>query len=327
MPGRDGGHAMTATCGRGSERPRRENAHAGPGGVHRARSGAGARTALRLDCAPMRRTSGAIVCPNCERLISVSEKRCPYCGTWQPGMFGFGPAIQKALGGTLDLSNVLTIACVVMYVISLALDPSVILHISGIFDLLSPSGESLFHLGMTGRLMMGLGQWWTLCTAVFLHGSILHILFNVLIMRRYLPMVADLYGNARAFILFMAAGIAGYVLSNVVDGHSTIGASGAIFGLLGALISYGRRTGQSYVTGQLLTSAIMMFVMSFMMGGQVNNWAHAGGFAGGWLAAQVMPTSHRREGPGVIAIAAVLAFVTLVGFVLSFIGYAPLVHG
>ena len=126
----------------------------------------------------------------------------------------------------------------------------------------------------------------------------------------------------------MAAGIAGYVLSNALGGHNTIGASGAVFGLLGALVSYGRRTGQSQVTGQLWMSALMMFAMSFMMGGSVNsgsvnNWAHAGGFAGGFLAAQLMPTTNRREGPAMLVLAGALVFVTVAGFALSFLGFAP----
>lgn len=243
-------------------------------------------------------------------------------------MFGFGPAIHRALGGGLDLSNSLTIVCAVLYVVSLLVtlisDPQALLHPSGLFGLLAPSGKALFRLGMTGGYAIALGQWWTLCTAVFLHGSLLHILFNVVIMRRYLPMVADLFGNARAFVIFMAAGIAGYVLSNMLGGQNTIGASGAVFGLFGALISYGRRTGQSQVTSQLWMSAIMMFAMSFMMGigateGGVNNWAHAGGFIGGLLSAQLMPTTHRREGPGVLLLAGALALVTVAGFALSFI--------
>ena len=152
-------------------------------------------------------------------------------------MFGFGPAIHRALGGGLDLSNIITITCAALYVLSLAIDPRALLHFGGLFDLFAPSGEALFRLGMTGGYAIALGQWWTLCTAVFLHGSLLHILFNMVIMRRYLPMVADLFGNARAFVIFMVAGIAGYVRSNALGGHNTIGASGAIFGMFGALIS------------------------------------------------------------------------------------------
>ena len=255
--------------------------------------------------------------------MSAQEARCPYCGAWRPGMFGYGPALQRILGGQLDLSNVITVACAVLYVLSLLLDLPAVFHFGGIFDILSPSGEALYRLGMTGGLQMAEGQWWTLCTAIFLHGSLLHILFNMVIMRRYLPMVAELFGNLRAFVIFMMAGIAGYVLSALLGGHNTIGASGAIFGLFGALISYGRRTGQHQATGQLWMFAGLMFLMSFVMGGNVNNWAHAGGFVGGFVAAQLMPTTHRGEGAGVMSLAAGLVLVTVAGFVLSFIGFAP----
>ena len=66
-----------------------------------------------------------------------------------------------------------------------------------------------------------------------------------------------------------------------------------------------------------------MFVMSFFMSANVNNWAHAGGFAGGFLAAELMPTTRRGEGVGMMLIAGGLALLTLAGFVLSFIGFAP----
>jgi len=237
-------------------------------------------------------------------------------------MFGFAPAIQRALGGSFDLSNVITLWCVALYVLALALDPAAILRMRGLFDLLSPSGGALFRLGMTGGLAWVAGQLWTLCTATFLHGSILHILFNMLIMRQFLPNVVHLWGVPRAFVVFMAGGVGGFLLSNVVTGHPTVGASGAIFGLLGALISYGRRTHQTAVTQQLWLSALFMFLMGFTMG-SVNNWAHGGGFAAGFVAAELMPATSRREGPGVLVLAAVLALVSVVGVVLSFIGFAP----
>ncbi len=275
-----------------------------------------------------RRTTGSVVCPRCERLVSVNESRCPHCGAWQPGMFGYGPALQRAFGGQFDLTNAITAACVVLYVLSLALDPSAIFRMGGLFDLLSPSSRALFRLGMTGGFSWAMGQWWTPLTATFLHGSILHILFNMLIMRMFMPNVVHLFGVPRAFVIYMTAGVGGFLVSNFVPGFvgggaPTIGASGAIFGLMGALISYGRRTGQSTITGQLWMSAIFMFVMSFLMGGGVNNWAHAGGFAAGWAAASAMPTSGRREGLGLLALAGGYTLVTLAGFVLSFIGFAP----
>ena len=264
-----------------------------------------------------------MVCPRCERLVGVNEQKCPHCGAWQPSMFGYGPALQRAFGGQFDLTNAITVVCAVLYVVSLLLDPRAIFQMNGIFDFLSPSSRALLQLGMTGGIGWAAGQFWTLCTATFLHGSILHILFNMAIMRQYLPNLVQLYGTPRAFVIYMMGGIGGFLVSNVVTGHSTIGASGAIFGLLGALIAYGRRTHQTYVTNQLWMSAAMMFVMGFLMGSNVNNWAHAGGFAAGFGTAELMPDGHRREGMGLLLLAGALTLVTFAGFVLSFIGFAP----
>jgi rhomboid protease GluP len=268
--------------------------------------------------AHMRKTTGAVQCPRCGRLVGATEPSCPNCGAWQPGLFGYGPWIQRTFGN-VDLSNVITVVCVVLYLLSLAIDVQGIQFAGGLFNLLSPSSVALFKLGMTGQTVTALGWWWTLCTAVFLHGSVLHIAFNLAIMRRYLPMVEHLFGTGRAFVIFMAAGVGGFLLSDLLSHAPTIGASGAIFGLLAALISYGRRTGQSQVTQQLSTSALVMFAYGFFMP-SVNNWAHAGGFIGGFLAAELMPTSGQRESAIIWVLCGVATLVTLAGFVLSFLG-------
>lgn len=276
----------------------------------------------------MGRRTGSVVCPRCERLVGVNESHCPHCGAWQPAMFGYGPAIQRALGGQqIDLTNSITVFCVALFVLALVMDPRAIFQARSFFDFLSPSGAALFRLGMTGGQGWAVGQWWTVCTATFLHGSALHILFNMAILRYFLPNLIELYGAPRSFVIFMAGGIGGFLLSNVATQSYSVGASGAIFGLLGALIAYGRRTGQSQVTNQLWTMALVMFAMGFVKtpgAPNVNVWAHGGGFASGFVAAEFMPMSHRPEGLGVLALAGALVLVTLAGFVLSFIGFAPL---
>ena len=70
-------------------------------------------------------------------------------------------------------------------------------------------------------------------------------------------------------------------------GQFTVGASAAIFGLLGALVYYGRRSGSSLVHGQALSWALTMFVFGLVMPG-VDNYAHAGGFAGGYLTGRLL---------------------------------------
>ena len=263
----------------------------------------------------MRKRTGAVVCPGCGRLVDVNEPVCPYCGRPSPGMFGYGPALQRLLGG-FDLPAAIVTGCAVLYILSLAIDPRHILAMAGMFDILAPSGNALAVLGMTGGFAMQQGRWWTVLTAVFLHGSLLHILFNMVITRQYLPHVVELYGTARAWVIFVIAGMVGFAVSNLAAVPYTIGASGAIFGLLAALIVYGRRTHQHAVAQQLWMSAGVMFLFGFVMP-SVNNWAHAGGFAGGFVAAEALSFSGRRESPLLLGIAWGSALMVVAAFTLQ----------
>src|SRR6185436_19155593 len=131
--------------------------------------------------------------------------------------------------------------------------------------------------------------------------------------------VVDLYGPARAWVIFVVAGIGGFAVSILASPRvPTIGASGSIFGLLAALIVYGRRTGQHAVTQQLWVSAAMMFAFGFFMS-SVNNWAHAGGFAGGFVAAEALSFSGRRASRWLMALAWGSAFAVLAAFVVQLV--------
>src|SRR5207244_9267799 len=136
---------------------------------------------------------------------------------------------------------------------------------------------------MTGALAWAAGRWWTLVTAIYLHGGLLHILFNVLWIRQLGPAVEQLFGPARLAVIFTVAGAAGFAVSNYAGVPFTIGASGSIFGLLGAMVAYGRQRGGvfgSMVLRQYGQWALVLFVFGVLMAG-VNNPAHAGGLAGG----------------------------------------------
>jgi len=259
----------------------------------------------------MRKRTGAVVCPNCGRLVDVNEPACPFCGRPAPGMFGYGPTVQRWLG-RFDLPFAIIGACVALYVIALIIDPRGIFRMAGLFDILAPTSAALAVLGMTGAFALADGRWWTLITAIFLHGSLLHLLFNLAIGRRYLQDVVTLYGTARAWVIFMAAGVVGFAVSDFAAGVPTIGASGSIFGLLAALIVYGRRMHHA-VTQQLWMAAAVMFVFGFFMP-SVNNWAHAGGFAGGFVAAEALSFAERRESPVLLGLAWGSAVMVLVAF-------------
>lgn len=266
-----------------------------------------------------RKTSGSILCPSCGRLTSADAAVCLVCGRRNPGMWGFGGAL-----GTLfrrwNFTNAVTIACVALYVASLVLDPSAALRPRGLFDVFSPSGRMLDVLGMTGSFAWAQGRWWTLLTAIYLHGSLLHILFNVLWIRQLGPAVEEVYGPARLVIIFTLSGVGGFVVSNLIGIPFTIGASGAIFGLLGALVAYGRKRGGVFgglVLRQYGQWALVLFVFGFFMAG-VNNFAHAGGFAGGLLAGLALPAAERqREREAERLLAAGLLGLTVIAFALA----------
>lgn len=277
----------------------------------------------------------AILCPSCRKLISSDEKRCIHCGQLRPGMWGLTSLLRQAGLGQVDFPHLITVACAALYVLAIALDPGEAMSMRGGFmNILSPSGEASYTLGMTGMVpVLAEGRWWTVFTAIYLHGSLLHIFFNVMWVRQLGPLVEDLFGPFRLFVIYTVAGVFGFVLSalmNAVGGifslmgfslfggaGYTLGASGAIFGLLAAAIVYGRRMGSSMFTRQYWQWAIMLFVFGLIFPG-VDNWAHLGGFVGGYLTAFVFS---RRfvppEGMAVYVTAGICLVLTVLAFVLQ----------
>jgi rhomboid protease GluP len=266
-----------------------------------------------------RKTSGAILCPSCGRLTNADALVCLVCGRRNPGMWGFGGPLAR-LFQSWNFTNAVSAACIALYVVSLVLDPRGALAPRGLFDIFSPTGRALETLGMTGSVAWMEGRWWTLLTAIYLHGGVLHILFNVLWIRQLGPAVEELYGPARLVVIFTVSGAAGFVVSNSIGVPFTIGASGAIFGLLGAIVAFGRKRGG--VFGQMVLRqygqwALVLFVFGFFMPG-VNNWAHAGGFVGGLASGLVLSLAeHRTETALDKLLAAAAVALTVAGFALA----------
>jgi rhomboid protease GluP len=269
-----------------------------------------------------RRTTGSVVCPSCGLLVGVNDAKCDNCGRARPGLFGFGPAL-KQLGSDFGFVPVVIGASSLLYVLTL-LASGRELDVGG-FSLLSPSTRALVLFGASGALpVFGLGSWWTVLSASWLHGGLLHIFFNMYWVRQLGPATADVIGPARTVIIYTVAGITGFFLSSLMGyvdlpipllrgARLTIGASASIFGLLGALVHYGRMSGSSLIRGQATQYAVVLFVFGLIMPG-VDNFAHAGGFAGGYaVSAFFNPLTTERGDHAVIAVlcmgATILAIV------------------
>ena len=273
-----------------------------------------------------RQTTGSVVCVSCGYLVGVNDDRCYHCGRRNPGLWGFAPAL-RALGHDLGFVPFVTGLCVVMYALSL-LGSRGQIGMQG-FGFLAPSQYSLLLFGASGAVpVFVLDRYWTVLSAAWLHGSLIHILFNILWIRQLAPSVGELYGPGRMVIIYTLGSIAGfgvtsalgYVLAGVPipllrGAIFTVGASAPIFGLLGALVYYGRRSGSSLVHGQAMNLAIIMFVFGLIMP-RVDNWAHAGGFAGGFLAGRMLDPL-KRERIDHLLIAVVCLMLSVLSIVAS----------
>ena len=237
-----------------------------------------------------RKTEGSVLCTSCGVLVGVNDPTCYNCGRRNPGLWGFGPAL-RALGDDLGFINIVTGGTVIMYVLSLVLSRQ------GTSIGLSPNDVALQILGASGATpVFARHWWWTVITAGWLHGNLIHIFFNVMWIRQLGPEIATMYGAGRMIIIFTIAGILGFTVSSVFGLFGipffgarfiTVGASASIFGFLGALVHYGKRTGSSRARQAGLQYALFMGIMGFVVPG-VDNGAHLGGFLGGYLASAIM---------------------------------------
>jgi rhomboid protease GluP len=272
-----------------------------------------------------RQTSGSLLCTSCGVLVGVNDATCYNCGRRNPGLWGFGPLLRM-LGRDLGFVPFVIGTCVVLYGLTLIFSRGAI-GMGGPMSFLAPAPAALFVFGASGSLpVFGLGRWWTVLSAAWLHGSALHILFNMMWVRDLGPATAEMYGPGRTVIIYTVSSVTGFALSSFAGayipdlfilrgGQFTVGASASIFGLLGALVYYGRRTGSSAVRSQATSWALSMALFGFLMPG-IDNYAHAGGFGGGYLVARFLDPLH-PERIDHIAIAVVCLLLSLLSVAAS----------
>jgi rhomboid protease GluP len=260
-------------------------------------------------------------------LVGVNDETCYNCGRRNPSLWGFAPAL-RALGGDLGFVPFVMGASVIIYGLTLIYSiPNISMR--GVFGFLGPSPIAAFVFGESGAVpIFAFWRWWTPLSAGWLHAGALHITLNMLALRQLAPAVAELYGAGRTVIVYVVAGVCGFAASSAmglvlpgvpfIGGSAfTLGASASIAGLIGALWYYGRRTGSSQVRVYATQSILMMLLYGFMLPG-IDNWAHGGGVAGGYLAARLLdPLKPERVDHMVIAV--VCLALSILSVVASFV--------
>ncbi len=226
----------------------------------------------------------SILCPNCKKLISVSESRCPFCGTTRPGSWWKNNRWTRGFRDPHQFVKTLIAINIGMYIISILFNPRATGLTLNPLTFLSPSETSIFILGATGTVPINeYHRLWTLISANYLHGGILHIFFNMVALRQLAAVVNREYGVYRMFIIYTLSGIVGFLISYLAGVAFTIGASASVCGLVGALLYYGKSRGGIYgrnLYRQISIWVIFLFVFGLVVPG-INNWGHGGGILAG----------------------------------------------
>jgi rhomboid protease GluP len=240
----------------------------------------------------------SILCPNCRRLINRDEPVCPYCGLSRPGSVWKQILPSNLLRSPADMIKIIIYINVVFYVLALLLNPRGLGLSANPLAFLAPSNHSILLLGATGTLPVDrLHGWWTLLSASYLHGGLLHIVFNMLAMRQLGVLVLNEYGLYRFFTIYTLTGIAGFYISYLAGIPLTIGASASVCGLIGATLYYGKSRGGFYgeaIYRQVMGWVIGLALFGFMIPG-INNWAHGGGIASGIFLGFLMGYQEKRR--------------------------------
>ncbi|MCG8552519.1 MAG: rhomboid family intramembrane serine protease [Desulfobacterales bacterium] len=186
---------------------------------------------------------------------------------------------------------------VIMYAVSLFFSREIHFDLNPL-TALAPSFNALIFLGASGTLALPyIHGWSSIFTANWLHGSLLHILFNMLALRTLAPLTIKEFGLCRMLSIYILSGAGGFYLSCLGGVPLTIGASAGLCGLIGALFYYGWSRGGYW--GKMVFEQTKSWIFSLVLIGlilpNINNWGHGGGFAAGFLLAFLFGYEERRR--------------------------------
>jgi len=265
------------------------------------------------------------MCPSCGSLVGINTTRCHQCGTSLTfSMAALTKRISGYFGDTeAPVTTVLLIMNVLMFGVSWVAASSNGGG-GGLSILWSLGGASQYRLGSSyGPAIFGHDEYYRLITAMFLHGGLLHIGFNMMGLMQFGPALEELYGSARYLFLYVFTGAFGFLFSSFM-GNLSLGASGALLGLIGAMLAVTSKRGGSYMKemrARLITSVVILFALGFGgmgLGAGMDNSAHFAGLASGFglgkLFADRQPMNAREH-----QVANVLGWLSALAVVGSFV--------
>jgi len=249
-------------------------------------------------------TSTVRMCPHCRALIDRGASVCPLCGERTgPARARGGASAPGRVLGVIPIPTTATSALVganlALYAVSWYMSQNTAqAQLYGAPPMGGISGEVLLRLGAKAPYIWA-GQWWRLVTAIFLHGGLLHIGMNMWCLVDLGPEVESLFNTAKFTVLYLVTGISGFVLSLLWAPFGvSVGASGAVLGLIGVLIGASFHHGH---LGKEYRSQLWRWVIYIAIFGiffNVDNAAHLGGLASGFVLGYFIPEGEPATRPG-----------------------------
>jgi rhomboid protease GluP len=266
------------------------------------------------------------MCPACRTLVERQLRVCPACGASLRGVPGGGlPRILRLLApGAGSVTLLLVTVNVAMSMLILASWGSG--QGGGLMGLMAPPSTALYLFGAKWTPAIVAGQVWRLVTASYLHGGLLHLGFNCYALMVLGPLIEGSFGARKFFLIYSATGVAAFVTSALAHpGSLSVGASGALFGLMGFAIVFGRyRSGPSgrAIASQLTRNLLFMAVLFLIPG--IDNSAHVGGLLAGALLGLIVDAGEPRTRGAALALnlsTAAAVLLTLASFLAMGLSY------
>ena len=225
---------------------------------------------------------GRPICPECMTSTPVGM-RCPECAR-QTTKVRAGAGAFSATGGKMPATIGLIAINVVVFLVELA---------GGGAGQFSSGGSVINDAGLRGPEIAD-GDWWRVISGGFLHAGFLHLLLNMYVLYIAGSILEPGIGTPRFLGIYFVSLIAGSLGALIVDPNTvTVGASGAIFGLMAAVIVVARGRGVEQLASQFGLFVVLNLVLTFSISG-ISIGAHVGGLIGGAVAAALVILVERR---------------------------------
>lgn len=161
----------------------------------------------------------------------------------------------------------------------------------------SMNGETMYKFGAVSAPAIKMGQIWRLATGTLLHAGIIHLFVNMYSLCIIGSQLENFIGKKKFLFVYVISAISGSLMSCLFSNNLSVGASGAIFGLLGSMLYFGyhyRLFLGNVLRAQIIPIIALNLFLGFMING-IDNAAHIGGLIGGYLAMMAVGVTGKSE--------------------------------